>query len=273
MADLSISRAWDETRDTLARNGKLLSTVAAAMILLPQVIVGVAIGQDASPSGPGLTEGILLTLAAIVGIVGQLAIARLALGAKVSVGEAIGHGFRRTPAFIGALLLILLAVIAFFVIAAAVLIGIGAIDGTVTRPGPRDVVIILVVVFIPMLFIAVRLLPTVPVATAEAQGPIGILTRSWALTSGHFGRLLGFILMFIIAALVVAMAVGAVGGALSAVLFGSAEPFSIGALAIALVMGLVQAALVLVYVVMIARIYVQLAGDGAAEASVPTTGS
>jgi hypothetical protein len=42
---------------------------------------------------------------------------------------------------------------------------------------------------------------------------------------------------------------------------------------LALLVGLLQAALVVVYVVMLARIYVQLAGDGEAEASVPTSGS
>ncbi|HUE78863.1 MAG TPA: glycerophosphoryl diester phosphodiesterase membrane domain-containing protein [Sphingomicrobium sp.] len=273
MAVLSISKAWDETRDILARNGKLLTTVAAAMILLPQVVVGVVTGQAADTSSPGLSAGVLMLIAGLIGVVGQLAIARLALGTKVSVAESIGHGLRRAPAFIGSLLLILLGVIAFFLVAGAILIGLGAIDGTVTEPRPRDVVIILLVLFIPMLIIAVRLFPTVPVATTEDQGPVGILTRSWALTRGHFWRLLGFIAIFIIAALVTAAAVGAVGGAIIALLFGIPEPFTLGALVIALLMGLVQAALVLVYVVMIARIYVQLAGDGAAEASVPTTGS
>ena len=273
MADLSISKAWDETRDILARNGKLMTTVVAAMVLLPQVVVGVVTGQAADASNPDLTTGILMLIAGIIGVIGQLAIARLALGAKVSVGESISHGLRRSPAFIGALLLIVLAICAFFLVAAALLIGIGAIDGTVTQPAPRDVVVILLVVFIPLLFIAVRLLPSVPVATAEAQGPVGILKRSWSLTGGHFWRLLGFIIMFLIAALVVAMAVGAVGGAISALLFGSAEPFTLGALVIALLMGLLQAALILVYVVMISRIYAQLAGDGAAEASVPSSGT
>jgi hypothetical protein len=273
VAKLSISKAWDETREILASNGKLMGAVAAAMVLLPQVVVGVVTGQSADASRPGLTAGILMLIAAIIGIVGQLAIARLALGTKVSVGESISHGLRRAPAFIGALLIILVGILAFFLVTGMILIALGAIDGTVTEPRPRDVMIIMLVLLVPLMFIAVRLLPTVPVATTEAQGPVGILTRSWALTRGHFGRLLGFILMFLVAALVTAAAVGAVGGALTALLFGSTGPFTIGALVTALLMGVLQAALILVYVVMIARIYAQLAGDGGAEASVPTSGS
>ena len=272
MAALSISKAWDETRDTLARNGKLMATVAAAMILLPQVIVGVVTGQTVNTSGPDSTWIVLMLIAALIGIVGQLAIARLALGAKVSVGESLSHGLRRSPAFIGALLLIFLGVLVFFFLAAALLMAVGVVDATVTHPRPRDVVIILLVVFVPLLFLGVRLLPTVPVATSEAQGPVGILKRSWSLTRGHVGRLLGFILMFLIAAVVVSMASGAIGGLIATVVFGSMEPFTPGALVMALLAGLVQAALVLVYVVMIARIYVQLAG-GEAEASVPTSGT
>ena len=273
VAKLSISRAWDETRALLSRNGKLMTTVAAAMFLLPQVIVGVITGQgnDAAETAPAV--GLPVLIAAIIGLVGQLAVAWLAIGTGISVGESIRHGFRRTLPFIGAVLIMLLAFVVFFVIAAGLLMILGVVDATVAQPRPRDVIIILVIMLVPMLFVAVRILPSVAVATAERQGPIGILRRSWTLTSGHSGRLLGFILVFVLAALIVAVAVTLISGLLVSVLFGSTEPFSLGALVLSLLVGLLQAALILVYVVMIARIYVQLAGDGAAEASVPTTGS
>ncbi|MBA3511012.1 hypothetical protein [Sphingomonas sp.] len=276
MARLSISKAWDETRALLSRNGKLMTTVAAAMFLLPQVIVGVITGQgtDASETAPALGLPIFL-IAAIIGVVGQLAIAWLAIGTGISVGESIRHGLRRTLPFIGAFLLMIAAFVIFFVIAAGLLMALGVVDATVAQPRPGDVIIILLIMLVPMLFVAVRMLPSVAVAvaTAEPQGPIGILRRSWTLTSGHFGRLLGFFLVFVLAALIVAVTVTLVSGLLVSVLFGSTEPFSIGALVLSLLVGLLQVALILVYVVMIARIYVQLAGGGAAEASVPTTGS
>ena len=273
MAKLSISKAWDETRALLNRNGKLMTTVAAAMFLLPQVIVGVITGQgtDASETAPAL--GLPVLIAAIIGVIGQLAVAWLAIGSGISVGESIRHGLRRTLPFIGAALLMLLALVIFFVVAAGLLMAVGVIDGTVTQPRPADVIIILLVMLVPMLFVAVRMLPSVAVATAEPQGPIGILRRSWTLTSGHFGRLLGFILVFVLAALIVAGAVTLISMLVVNVLFGSTEPFSLGALVLSLLVGLLQAALILIYVVMIARIYVQLAGEGEAEASVPTTGS
>ena len=274
MAKLSISRAWDETRAALARDGKLLATVAAAMFWLPQVILGLVSGQGADAvSEPSGLQILLMTIAALIGLVGQLAIAWMAIRSRASVGESIRHAFGRALPFIGAMLLIIVGFVILFVILAGLLMAVGAVDVSVEQARPRDVVIILVALFIPLLFVAVRLMPTVPVAAAERLGPIGILKRSWALTAGNFGRLLAFILLVIVAGLVLAMAVGAIGGLLVSLLFGSAEPFSAGALVLALLIGLLQATLVVVYAVMLARIYVQLAGDGAAEASVPTSGS
>jgi hypothetical protein len=273
VAGLSISKAWDETRATLAEDGKLLATVAAAMFLLPQVVVGLVSGQGAEAAAPNGSQLLLMAVAGLIGLVGQLAIAWMAIRSGASVGESIRHAFGRTLPFLGAMLLIIVGFVILFLVLAILLMLVGAVDVSVQDARPRDVIVILVAMFIPLLFVAVRLMPTVPVAAAEKLGPIGILKRSWALTSGHFGRLVAFILLFLVAALVVAMAIGAVGGLLVNILFGSAEPFSLGALVLALLVGLLQAALVVVYVVMLARIYIQLAGDGEAEASVPTSGS
>ena len=38
MAKLSISRAWDETREVLKRDGRLLSIVAFALLALPSTV-------------------------------------------------------------------------------------------------------------------------------------------------------------------------------------------------------------------------------------------
>ena len=274
VANLSISKAWDETRGLLSRNSKLLMTVAAAMFLLPQVIVGVVVGAGAD-AVQGTTAGALMVVAALVGLVGQLAIAWLAIGTGVSVGEAIRHGMRRALPFLGAILMLVIAFVLIFVVAAAILMATGTIDGAAAavKPSPRDLLVILLVMFVPFLFLSMRLLPSNAVAAAENHGPVGILKRSWDLTRGHAGRLFGFMAIFLIGVLIAAVAIGVISGLLANILFGGTEPFSAGALALALVNGLVQAAVMLVYVVMVARIYVQLAGDRSAETSVPTSGT
>ena len=100
----------------------------------------------------------------------------------------------------------------------------------------------------------------------ESLGPIGSLKRSFALTSGHFWRLFGFLLILMVGFFVVALTVGAVVGGLVTLLFGRPEPWSISLLLIALAGGLVQAGFVVVYTAMLARIYAQLASG---QASVP----
>ena len=126
--------------------------------------------------------------------------------------------------------------------------------------------LVLFACFLILIYFSVRLMPLTPVIALEKIGPIAALKRSFALTSGHFWRLLGFVLMLGIAFLIVALTVGAVVGALVTVLAGPPEPWTLSLLIIALAAGLVQAGFVLVYLGMLARIYTQLS---AGEASVP----
>ena len=48
---------------------------------------------------------IVAVIALIIALVGQLAIIRLAIGSRLTVGEAIGHGARRVPAYLAATLI------------------------------------------------------------------------------------------------------------------------------------------------------------------------
>lgn len=269
MKALSISRAWDETRGILQRDGKLLVTVAAALVLLPQAIAGVITGQTAGEEGGQL--GLVMLVAALIGLVGQLALAWMAAGARSSVGESIRHGFVRALPMIAAMLIVLAGIVVIGLIAALVLTATGAIDPAV-RPTVGDAMKLMLVLAIPLIFLSVRLMPSVVVAANEQVGPIGILKRSWTLTRGHFLRLFGFLVIFLIAAIVVAGAFGLIGGLLVRVAFPDTGPFTMGALVLALINGVVQAGLILVYVVMLARIYLQLAGQQGSEVSVPHSG-
>jgi hypothetical protein len=111
------------------------------------------------------------------------------------------------------------------------------------------------------LYLAIRLIMMTPVAAAESVGPVGILMRSWALTRGHFWRLLGFVMMVVGALAVVSVAVAVVVGSLAIMMFGAVEPFSMSALIIGLVQGIMGAAFAVLFVVMAMRIYVQLSGN------------
>ncbi len=264
MAKLSISKAWDETKAIIARHGGLLATVALALLVLPGIVSDLVTPEAQQGQFPPIGPWMIVTaVAVLIGLVGQLAIIWLAMGSGATVGEAIRHGLRRAPSYIAATLIWALP---FGLVVYALMKQITPEDPS---PGAALGLLILLPVLI---FFVVRLILSAPVAAAEEIGPIEIIKRSWRLSAGSWWRLFGFFAVFIVAALIVLAAVGIVVGIFTRLVFGQIEPMSVGALVVAIVTQLAGAALTVVFVVMLARIYVQLAGDRSAEASVPTSG-
>lgn len=257
MTKLSISRAWDETKAIVARDGKLYGAIAFALIGFPWLVAGLIAPEGAAASDrPGLTN-LLLLVVSVLGIAGQLAIVRLALGPSTTVGDAIAHGFRRTPALLGAIILVILVMVVPIAIVAT-LAGV-PLDQEPATPTP-GLMLFAVILLVVLIYIGVRMMLSAPVASAEGPGPIGIIRRSWTLSSGNFWPLFGFLITFVLAAIVVALAIGAAVGSVVALLLGPIEPMSASALVVALVQAAFNAVVTLFLEVMTARIYVQLAG-------------
>lgn len=268
---LSLSKAWEECRRIFTRDGGLLSAIALALLVLPQIVTGLV-----SPSmhgAPSMSGRIIGLLAALIGVIGQLAIIRLALGPSTTVAEAIRHGARRFPRILGALILLMLALIVILVPVMAVLIAIGMmqVPESGAEPGGAFAMVALLL-GVACVLIAVRFMLTVPVASAEEAGPMKILKRSWRLTGGNYWRLLGLELLLLVAAIVLLLTAQIVGGLIAEMVGGDIAPFSLSALVFAIVMAGAQAAFTVLASVMLARVYVQLAA-GDAEASVPSSGT
>jgi len=263
VAKLSISKAWDETREVLRRESKLLTTVALALIVLPGVVQNMA--SPAMAPGkipePGLWM-LVVFICVVVGLVGQLAVIRLATGPETSVGEAIAHGARRIPSYLGVAIILFLPLLVIMYALAQ------QFQGASPSGGAALSFLILFGVFI---FLIVRFLLFSAVTSAEKIGPIAIIRRTWSLTRGNWLRLFGFFVLFIIAFLLVRLASIAIIGIVVGLLFGPPEPMTIGALISSLVSQLLMGALSVVFAVMIARMYVQLARQGA-ESTVPSSG-
>jgi uncharacterized membrane protein YfcA len=124
-----------------------------------------------------------------------------------------------------------------------------------------------------VVYIGIRMLMSSPVASEEAAGPVRILRRSWELTAGHWWRLFGFMVAFVAGALVAMLAVNIGVTAVVVPLFGRLDPMSLSALIVGLFDSIIGAAVTVVLAVMLARIYVQLAGGEATRASVPRSGT
>jgi len=274
MAILSISKAWEESKARIAVDGRLMAVVAAALIVLPGLIVEV-ISPSALRTDSSALESILFLLSSLLALIGQLPIIRLAVTPAVSVGEAIGHGARRMPIYLVAaiLLTILFIVILIPFGIAAYAAGVPFDRSSEQAFLQSPVAMVLSLLYMALLiFIAIRMLMSSPVASEEDAGPIQILRRSWDLTRGHWWRLFGFIVMFVIGALILIAAVNWAVTAFAVILFGAIAPMSLSALLVGLFDSIVNGGVTVFLAVMLARIYLQLTGRTAAGASVPKSG-
>lgn len=259
MRNLSVSTAWDESKLILARDGRLLTTVALALVAFPT-----AVGALVNPSGNyGLTTpGWLWAVAFFVYLVvltGQLSMIRLALGPSITVGGAIGHGLRRMPIYVGGLFLVALGVLCLMIVAGLIfsLLGVRVTGATATNMNPIALAVALLFSAI-FIYFFVRLVLAAPVVDAEPVGPLAMIRRSWQLTNGHWWRLFGFVAAFFLGSAILMMAIESAAGVVIRLSIGSIEPLSTAALALALVRSLVSAGVTTLFVVMLARLYLQL---------------
>jgi hypothetical protein len=261
MANLSISRAWDGTKATLQRDGKLITTVALALIGVPSAIaafIDPSTGMAGEPQGLG--GALLAIVVGVIGLIGQLAIIRLVVGPAVSVGDAIRHGTGRALPYIGSALLVLLG---FVLLAIPFVIAMSALGMDFEPPVdtiPAAAWLLMLLFFVVAVYLAVRLILASPVAGNETLGPVGILRRSWALSAGHAGRLIGFVLLFILGVGIAFGALSLATGSIVGLLFGPVHPMNASALVVGLVSGLGGAIATVLFVVMITHIYMQLTG-------------
>lgn len=275
MRRLSISLAWEQTMSCLAADGRLLATVAAALVALPLVVTGVLMPDGFSATDVDrLWSGLLLLVVGLLLLVAQLALVRLALSPSVSVGEALAHSVRRLPSYLLAWVVIGIGFFIVVTVGAAALIasGVQVSDQQIpASPATWAVMIALIAVYC---VIWVRVIAmAAPIASAENLGAIALIRRSWDLTAGNFWRLLGFALLFFVGGVIAVWAVAAVTALLVRVLFGAPDPLSVSALILAIVNAVANAAVVTVLTVMLARIYVQLSGRGLIDVSVPSSGT
>ena len=267
---LSIGNAWDEAKAALAKNRRLVVPVSLGLILVPAVISAMVEPRAAPGEQPDAGPWMWVMLVMIiVMLTGQMAIVLLTNGWQGSVGEAIGRALRRLPMLLLAALMVMVPLILLMSILLAVVgISTGG-DGSFSAASLASTGwLVILIGLLAILAVGVRLLPLVVLVASEDIGPVAAIKRAFALTRGHFWKLLGFMLLATIAFLIVAAAAGAVIGSIISLLLGRPEPWSVSLLLVALTAGLVQAAFVTLYTAMLARITAQLASP---QASVPNT--
>ncbi len=267
MAKLSLSKAWDETRASLGGGGKLYVAIALALIALPATIFGTAVPSALLGGAPqDSTFQLLFLLVLLLNAVGRLAISRLALR-PATVGESIRHAVGRILPLIAAFLI--------FVVPVALMLTpfLPQVMAAPENPPPGALLASFAIVLAAFI-VGVRLaLLLVPIAAAEAIGPIALLKRAWQLTSGNWWRLAAFLIIFFAANILAARAVGYVLGGILILLVGPLEAMTVSALILSAILALVAAAFTTVFSIMLARFYAQLAGPAHDSVTVPSSGT
>ena len=267
MSSLSISAAWEETKAILAHDAQLYLSVALALVVLPQVVQAVA-GSPMDSGASNVTK-VVYVVVVLIGLVAQIALNRLAIGPSVTVRDSIAQGLvRLVPVF----LVLAVAIFLVAIVAAVIAIGLAAAGVVIIKsPGqPSPAFVALLIALAALIFPLVQLI--FPVAAVETGNPIRLIARSWQLARGQYLRLLAFVVIIFVGVglAVIASQVGL--GSVIVLLLGRPNPGSMSALVLGLVAGILQAAFTVITAVMLARIYVQLAGRGDAQVSVPRSG-
>lgn len=258
--NLSIGTAWAEAAAFVRRERRLIAPIVLGLVMVPAVIASMVQPPVASGQRPPPGSWMIVTLFMIMAmVVGQLAIALLATGWRGSVGDAIKRAVKRLPTLILAGFAVIIPIFVLLTIIMALMGVKGGADGQLSPSKVGLASLPLLLLFMAaVLYVAVRVLPLVAIVATGDQGPIAALKRSFAMTSGNFWKLLGFLLLLSIAFGVAAVAVSAVVGSIVTLAFGRPDAWSVSLLLIALVGGLIQAAFVTIYTAMLARIAVQL---------------
>jgi hypothetical protein len=190
MSAWTVGSVWEETRAIVRAQAWVFAPIAAAFVLLPNLIVA-RFFPTRSPFEAPDTQTLLAQLVlALVSVVAEAAILIIALRRDQgrSVGEIIGDAIRLTPALFAMKILI------------AVAGGIG-----------------LLLLILPGIYIVCRLAPSAPAMIDERRGIVDSLRRGWELGGSHVLRIFLFYALIIVATIgaifllsVVAMAVGVV---------------------------------------------------------------
>ena len=253
MATLSIGKAWEESVAFVAREAALLLPVALLFVALPIVLLQEmtppelvqwsASMKGTMPAVPG-SYWLSLLLAVVLIWFGSLTLFALALRPGISVAEALRLALHRLPVLIGTSVLAGLLLFVAILIVSAPLILVAGVGGP------------LVAIIGVGLFVGTRLALLNPVVIDDRLGVLASLKRAWALTKGGFWRLFGFLAVVLVVSTIAGSAAQAVFGVIGGLVAGVDGARLLGGIAAAGVSGVVQVYML----VMLARLYRQVAG-------------
>lgn len=265
----TLQNIWDDMLSFIKREQSLLVPVALVTQGLGQAIVQLAVpmGTKAALTGSVIAALVLGTLLALYG---SLAITSLALKSGHSVREALITAAVRLP---WVFLVVLVLAFAFMLAVAVLIIPLVAAmlvsshGHDMAHLNPADVQaqmqstpvnIVLMLLAALLLWGAVKLSFFVPALIDGRQNGFSVLRQAYKLSSGQFGRLLALNFGFTVLTLVVMNSLLFTLGTMFTLVSRAIGNPSLGQLLVALLLGVVSAALGVISSVFVAKYYQRL---------------
>ncbi|MFN4114256.1 MAG: hypothetical protein ACK4GD_09980 [Sphingomonadaceae bacterium] len=265
-----MGRAWNDAIATLTANFSLLAILGGVFFFVPSLLMFIAMpdmmsammSPNMDPTDMEAMVGnlgagffgtyLLVFLATLVGYVAMIAL--LGDSSRVSVGQAIGTGFK---ALLPLLAITIILVVAYFVIALVLGLVFGLLAAGVGQAsgGAAGALIFVMAIglFVGILWVLTRLSMITPVIAIEGtMNPFTVLGRTWAMTRPAQGRLFLFYVVLFIAYMVIALVTFMIIGAVTA---------AVGAMSVmGFVNGVIGAIVAMLFSAIFVAIYNQLAG-------------
>jgi len=253
------SRAWSTAMALLSGNREVLSAIAGLFFLIPQLLTMILLpdvpqgleGEAAAEAALKIfgTWWPVLIGSALVQAFGLMAMMALLVDrSRPTLGEAMRTTRRTLPAYIGATLVLIAGVGLCALLILLPLAMVGGEAGTALATVP---------ILIAALWVNVRTLTLAPVIAVERRtNPFEALKRSWAMTAGNGARMLFFASLFVLVALIVSVVTTAIPGALLIAALGQ----DVAGHIVGVIEAFVSAIILLVWGVLLAACYRQLAG-------------
>ncbi|HKY81530.1 MAG TPA: hypothetical protein VJM09_08660 [Sphingobium sp.] len=261
MATMSIGKAWEEAVAFVARERSLLFPVALLFVALPGLILqemtppelaNWTMAKSALPTVP-VSFWLAMLLGVIIIWFGSLTLFALALRPGISVGEALRLSLDRLPVLLGTAVVVVGGLLAAVIVATMIVVALTL----VAKPAGAALAMLLATAIGALaIFASVRLLLLNPVVIDGSEGVMPSLRHSWALTRGHFWRLLGFILILTLLSAIVGGAAQSIFGVIGRLIGGVDGARLTGGVAAAAVSTILQVYML----VMLARLYRQAEG-------------
>lgn len=216
----NMNKAWDEATRLLRANRELVAIVIALFVFLPPLLLAVIAPEAVDPPDMNGSTDVMaqvtahlnrnggwMVLLQLLQGVGMLSVIALFAQRRPTVGQAIKLG----------LIALLPLIVAQLFVGLVLSVAAGLILGIAGIAGRGALLLAFLLLTGAALFVFSRISLLMPILVYERQrNPFRAIVDSWRLTTGRWGKILGFLFLLLLVISILSYLVGGLGTLLGA---------------------------------------------------------